>query len=92
MECENCGHDHEAMDQRFANVIREHLDEVFPENAPHLIVRWFFCATFMDKDGDEGFMTHANLDAKSWDVLGMLDYAKKKEHSRITKWVFEEDE
>lgn len=63
-------------DMRIANVIREVMDERFPAHAPHMVVSWHLCVSAMAAEGDRFQWAVSQDDARIWEVLGMLEYAK----------------
>jgi hypothetical protein len=79
-----------AGDQKISNVIREVMDERFPAHAPHMVLGWHLCVSVMTEDGERHQWNVAQDDARLWDVLGMMEFAKLQVTARVIAGEMEE--
>jgi hypothetical protein len=65
--------------ERMANAISTVLGQ-----AGAMVTRWVVLADVIEPDGERALWTLAPTDAKAWDTLGMLDYARAIKHGDVT--------
>lgn len=75
----------EVHEQRISSMIREVLEERFPAHSPYMIMNWHFIVTAVDKDGERLLWAVAPEDARSWDILGMIEHAQQSHNLNMIK-------
>lgn len=71
-----------------ADAVQTAVSEVYPGD---IVTRWVVLAESIDRDGERAMIMVAQQDMRSWDTLGMLHHAIRREEV-ASHWNDEESE
>lgn len=77
-------------DEKISDVIREALDERFPQHAPHMVAGWQLSAVVIANDGERYNWSVDPFEARIWETMGLVQYSKQLLNARIVKDVLED--
>jgi hypothetical protein len=59
---------------------------------PDMVTGYVLIASVIQEDGQQGLQIFVDDDARSWDTLGRLEYARAIEHAAINAGYAEDDD
>jgi len=71
-------------DAKLAEALRERLDEIWPDSAPHMVNNWIIQVEAFGKDGKEVLYDMTPMTCAPWKKLGVLQHALMQEQAKIT--------
>lgn len=71
-------------DAKFAEAIRERLDEIWPDSAPHMVNNWMVQVKAFAGDGKEVLYDMTPMTCAPWDKIAMLQHAMMQEQAKMT--------